>query len=301
MKFTFDKNNKGSLNQSINEEGTSKDKLKAFAGKLKDRSPEFKQAVAEKTEKLKDAANEAGSKMADACEKIKDKKIDYDEEKLDEIKNASKEFMKKSAESTSKVIKKGIEKSKDKIEEEKDFYETQQKLTYKSLDSLEPIVNVVNEAAAALQDKTRNINTSSIPDVLYGTLGAGIGGAISFAALYGLGTAGLSAAGITSGLATVGGTMVGGIFVLAAPLAIGAGVGVSIAYKKRQLQLKEEKERLYKEAVLKHEGIIRALEDEVDADKERMEYLESLNILLKKAVEELKKDVEMANEKMQEI
>ena len=55
-------------------------------------------------------------------------------------------------------------------------------------------------------------------------LGAASGGAVSLAALWGLGTVGLSAAGITSGLATagaiVGGGMVAGISVLAAPVAV---------------------------------------------------------------------------------
>ena len=283
------------------EKESPKEKVKAFADKLKEKSPELKQAAAETASKLKNAADGAGDTISDTFEKLKEKKTDFDNEKLEKFKTASISFMKKSAKTTGKALKKGCEKGKEKIEEEKDFLEIQNKLIYKSLDSLEPVVNVVNEAGAALQDKTRNIKTSSIPDVLYGTLGAGIGGAISFAALYGLGTTGLSAAGITSGLAAAGGTMVGGIFVLAAPLAIGAGVGVSIAYKRRQLQLKEEKERLYKEALSKHEGIIRALEEEADADRERIEYLESLNILLKKAVTELKKDVDLANEEMQGI
>jgi hypothetical protein len=64
------------------------------------------------------------------------------------------------------------------------------------------------------------------PGVMEGvgaSLGAASGGAVSLAALWGLGTVGLSAAGITSGLATagavVGGGMVAGIGVLAAPVA----------------------------------------------------------------------------------
>ena len=61
-------------------------------------------------------------------------------------------------------------------------------LVFQSVESLQQVVNVINEAAAAL---------------------------------YGLGTVGLSAVGITSGLATigsvVGGGMVAGVFVMAAP------------------------------------------------------------------------------------
>ena len=82
-------------------------------------------------------------------------------------------------------------------------------LVFQSVESLQQVVNVINEAAAALNDKTRTIRESPIPEVLAGVLGAGIGGIGSFAALYGLGTVGLSAVGITSGLATIG-SVVGG-------------------------------------------------------------------------------------------
>ena len=82
-------------------------------------------------------------------------------------------------------------------------------LVFQSVESLQQVVNVINEAAAALNDKTRTIRESPIPEGLAGALGAGIGGIGSFAALYGLGTVGLSAVGITSGLATIG-SVVGG-------------------------------------------------------------------------------------------
>ena len=66
----------------------------------------------------------------------------------------------------------------------KDTYvKDKNKMNFKSLDSLKSVANVINEAAAALHDKTRTIEKSSIPEVLSGALGAGIGGAASFAAL----------------------------------------------------------------------------------------------------------------------
>lgn len=175
-------------------------------------------------------------------------------------------------------------------------------MVFQSVDSLQQVVNVINEAAAALSDKTRTIKESAIPEVLAGALGAGIGGAISFMALYSLGTVGLSAAGIMSGLATAGGGVsvllggavsasVAGIFVLAAPVAVLAAGGVGIAVHLKDKQLKQEKERLYKEAIKKHHAIIEALKDEVNADKERLDYLQSLNILLQQAIKDLKKDL----------
>ena len=166
---------------------------------------------------------------------------------------------------------------------------------FQNVESLQQVVNVINEASAALNDKTRTMRESAIPEVLAGALGAGVGGIGSFAALYGLGTVGLSAAGITSGLAAagsiVGGGMVAGVFVLAAPAVVLAGGAILLASNLKNNQLKQEKERLYKEALQKHEAIIQALKAETDADKERLHYLQSLNIILTQAIKDLKNDL----------
>ncbi|WP_022779551.1 hypothetical protein [Butyrivibrio sp. AE3009] len=179
-----------------------------------------------------------------------------------------------------------------------EYVKKKKDMNFQSVDSLQQVVNVVNEAAAALNDKSRTIKESSIPEVLAGALGAGIGGVGSFAALYGLGMVGLSAAGITSGLAAagavVGGGMVAGVFVLAAPVALLAAGGVGVASHLKNKQLRQEKERLYQEAIKKHDAIIRALKEESDADKERLDYLQSLNILLTQALKELKQDLGIA-------
>ena len=171
-------------------------------------------------------------------------------------------------------------------------------MVFQSVDSLQQNVNVVNEAAAAVNDSKRTIKESAIPEVLAGALGAGIGGVGSFAALYGLGVVGLSAAGITSGLAAagavVGGGMVAGIFVLAAPIAALAAGGVGVAAHLKNKQLRQEKERLYKEVLARHEAIIKALKDEADATQERLDYLQSLNILLQQAVKDLGHDLGVA-------
>lgn len=175
------------------------------------------------------------------------------------------------------------------------YVKKKKEMNFQSVESMQSVVNVVNEAAAALNDKSRTIRESAIPEVLAGALGAGIGGVASFAALYGLGLVGLSAAGITSGLATagaiVGGGMVAGVFVLAAPVAGLAAAGVGVASHLKNKQLRQEKESLYKEALRKHEAIIQAMKSEADADKARMDYLQSLNILLQQAIRDLQKDL----------
>ncbi len=166
---------------------------------------------------------------------------------------------------------------------------------FKSLDALVPIVNILNEAGEALKDKSRTIASSAIPDVLAGVVGAGIGGVVSFTALYGLGAVGLSAPGITSGLAVagslVGGGMVAGVFVLAAPVAALAVGGVLIMGAIKGNQLRQEKERLLQAALEKHHAIVEALKEEVDATKERADYLSSLNVLLQKAIQDLQADL----------
>ena len=185
--------------------------------------------------------------------------------------------------------KKIVSKSKDAyIKRKKD-------MNFQSVESMQSVVNVVNEAAAALNDKRRTIRESAIPAALAGALGAGIGGVGSFAALYGLGVVGLSAAGITSSLATagtiVGGGMAAGVFVLAAPVAILAATSVGVASHLKNKQLRREKERLYKEALEKHDAIIKAMKADADADKERLDYLQSLNILLQQAIKDLRHDL----------
>jgi len=176
-----------------------------------------------------------------------------------------------------------------------DYVKSKKKMNFKSIESLQPVANVINEADLALKEKSRTIKDSAISEVLTGALGAGIGAVISFAALYGLGWTGLSAVGITSALATagtiVGGGMVAGVFVLAAPIAGLAGLGVGLANRKKMKQLKEEKQRTYIEAVKKQNAIARALNDEVEASKERIDYLTSLNVLLKQAIKDLSQDL----------
>ena len=68
-----------------------------------------------------------------------------------------------------------------------EYVKKKKAMVFQSGDSLQQVVNVVNEAAAALNDKARTIRESPIPEVLVGALGAGIGGTGSFLALYGLG------------------------------------------------------------------------------------------------------------------
>ena len=169
---------------------------------------------------------------------------------------------------------------------------------FKNLEALVPVQNVINEAEAALNDPNRTIATSAIPEVLGAMGGALLGGAGGFAALYFAGTAGLSAAGITSGLAAagalVGGGMAAGVFVLAAPVAVLGVAGYAVVKKHRSNKLRQEKDRLYHLALQKQQAIINELKNKAQLSKERVDYLERLNILLRKAIEDLQADLNKA-------
>jgi hypothetical protein len=174
-------------------------------------------------------------------------------------------------------------------------------MNFQSLDSLIPVASVINEASEAVKDPSRTIAKSAIPEVLAGVVGAAIGGAISFTALWALGTSAatmfsLSGAGIMGGLAAagIGGGAVVGIFVLAAPVAILACAGVGIAAHVKNKKLVQEKERLYKEALKKHDAIINELKDKDKLSNDRLDYLNSLNVLLHQAIKDLKADLDAA-------
>ena len=85
--------------------------------------------------------------------------------------------------------------------------------------------------------------------------------------------------------------MVAGVFVLAAPVAILAAGGVGVASHLKNKQLRQEKERIYKEALAKHQAIIKLLEEEKDATREHLDSLQSLNIMLQQAIKDLSKDL----------
>lgn len=186
------------------------------------------------------------------------------------------------------------------------YIKNKKNMNFQSLDALQPIVNIVNEATEALNDSNRTIRQSPISEVLAGAIGAGIGSTISFTALYGLGTVGLSAAGIVSGLATAGAglsaviggalsPMVAGVFVLAAPVAVVAAGGVGVASHLKYKQLKQEKERLYQEVLKKHQAIIKAQKEALNESEERQKLLTGLNVMLEKALKELKQDLGYTN------
>lgn len=176
------------------------------------------------------------------------------------------------------------------------YVSSKKDMRFQSQDALNAVQRVIEDADLALHDKSRKMKDSPIGEALAGAVGVGLGAGIGFAGLYlGGSVVGLSAAGITSGLAAagglVGGGMVAGIGVLAAPAVILGGIGVGAASHVRNKRLREAKELVYKNAIAKQTAIVKALKEETDADKERIEYLNGLNILLQSAIKDLQYDL----------
>lgn len=177
-----------------------------------------------------------------------------------------------------------------------EYVRNKKEMNFKSQEALENVQRVIEEADKALHDKSRGISDSPIGEAVAGAVGVGVGAGVGFAGLYlGGSVVGLSAAGITSGLAAagalVGGGMAAGIAVLAAPAVVLGGAGVAAASHIKNQKLREAKEIIYKNALAKQTAILKALKEESDADKERIDYLNGLNHLLQAAIRDLKFDL----------
>lgn len=178
------------------------------------------------------------------------------------------------------------------------YVKSKKDMKFQSQDALKTVQSVIDDADLALHDKSRRMENSPIGEAVAGAVGVGVGAGVGFAGLYLGGSVGLSAAGITSGLAAagglIGGGMVAGIAVLAAPAVVLGGAGLSIASHVKNKKLREVKELIYKNAVAKQTAIVEALSKEANADKERIDYLSGLNVLLQSAIKDLQHDLGMA-------
>lgn len=177
-----------------------------------------------------------------------------------------------------------------------EYVKPKKDMKFQSQDALQRVQEVIDDADKALKDKSRRIDDSPIGETIAGTIGVGVGAGIGFAGLYlGGSVVGLSAAGITSGLAAagglIGGGMVAGIAVLAAPAVILGGASIGVASHIKYKKLREAKELIYKSAIAKQTAIVKALKEETNADKSRIDYLTGLNILLQAAIKDLKHDL----------
>ena len=169
------------------------------------------------------------------------------------------------------------------------------KYIYNSKDSLQKVVNLLNDVSLALNDRKRTISESLIPPAVFGAVGTGIGGATSYLALYSLGTVGVSGSAIMSALGVIGkffGVKAGvSIVILSLPVALLGISGYAVGAKVRDKYLRQERERLKNIAIEKQYAMIQELKKESKETKERIEYLTKLNIMLESVINDLKKDI----------
>lgn len=174
----------------------------------------------------------------------------------------------------------------------------QKEIYYKKLKDLEPVVQLVNEAVIATGDSTKVLRDSPVANAIYlagkGTSILGTGLTIGATAI--LGTTGLSLGGIASAATMagglIGGAAVAGTFILAAPIAVlGVGGGL-VASKAQKKQLHDEKVRLLEEIKKQTENVKRTRELEQDVVDERKKLMETLEMGLMEAAEELQSDLD---------
>lgn len=145
-------------------------------------------------------------------------------------------------------------------------------------DTVDAVQTILKDAELALQDKSRKLKDSFLANpALYTSIGI----STSIALLPGIGPL-LIAAGITGFITTV--------------MSSDAAKKFFEELQKKKLKISRKKMSnraalvAYKDAVAKQNAIIKALSDEKDADKERIEYLTALVVRLQEIIEELKPD-----------
>lgn len=205
--------------------------------------------------------------------------------------------MKKIGKKILSISKNVIKNTVEDVKTIKNIHKIKKEIFFKDFKSLEFIKRVINEASEVLNGKVLAISDSKISDILKITLSAIPGAAISYGALYGLGLTGVSAAGLSSGLATagslIGGGMAAGVFVLAAPIAITKSYGYGKILIKNDEKLHHEKEKLYKLIIEKQDDLNSLLKSDLQANKEQIEHLTSLNFLMKKIIKDLQHDLDV--------
>jgi hypothetical protein len=158
---------------------------------------------------------------------------------------------------------------------------------FKTQESLQPVINVINEANIALYDKNRTIQQSAMPNALAAALGAGTAGSVSFSSLYGMSMQQYSGTGINMAFNAAHSLISNGIG--RTVLSTGGSV-VSETVKNKQL--KDDKSKIYQDVQGKQSAISAELSVEVtSAGKERLDYLQGLNLLLIQAEKDLREDL----------
>lgn len=160
--------------------------------------------------------------------------------------------------------------------------DSKKKMKIQSQEALQVVQAVIDDADQALKDTSRKMKDSQLGKVAATTGMLTVGGTIgSSIAGFGLGAVGATAAGSVLTLSSL----------LASPVVVLGGIGIGVASHIKNKKMQEAKELLYKDAIAKQNAILKALNEEKNADKERIEYLTQINNLLKEAIEDLRNDL----------
>lgn len=146
-------------------------------------------------------------------------------------------------------------------------------MKYNTEKDLKEVYAYIDEAELAVKDKSRTMGDSDIASAI----------------AKGAATSGLVAGGVATA-STIG------MLTPLAPIVLigitGGIIGRLIKKKSEKEKMQKAKELAYKEAIAKQNALIKALKEETNADKERIEYLVGLNQLLQEKIFELQKELE---------
>lgn len=146
-------------------------------------------------------------------------------------------------------------------------------MKYKPEKDLQKVYAYIDEADLALKDKKRTLNNSDMAEAI--AKGAATSGVLA---------EGIATASIVSMLTPLAPITLFGI--------TGGIIRHLIKKKSEEEKMQKAKELAYKEAIAKQNALINALKEELNNDKERIEYLVGLIQLLQEEILKLQKELE---------
>lgn len=142
-------------------------------------------------------------------------------------------------------------------------------MKYKTEKDLQEVYCYIDEADLALKNKSRTTDDSQIAkQIANGTAASRVAGEIAATGML-MPLAPIVLIGITAGV-----------------------IGRFIKKKSEEEKMLKAKELAYKQAIAKQNAIIKALKEESNANKERIDYLVGINQLLQESIIELQKELE---------
>ena len=172
------------------------------------------------------------------------------------------------------------------------------KKNFKNIKDLENVVGLLNEVEEALKDVSKTFFNSKFfnspaPEFIAGLGGFGVGAAAA-AAFKAAAAGSVGGGAILKALAALGlGSAKVGLFTVGGIIAIPVGIAVAFMALFKRNKFKKEKLRLYQLAIQRHNTLIQELNDKANVSENRIEYLQTLIVLLKKTIVAFQEDLEI--------